>query len=123
MIRTSEIETLLCNGGTVIDRVGEKVGDIRQIFLDDNTGQAAWVTVSTSRFGLESFIPLRDGLLRGTTIQVPYDRDKVKRAVLITGSTGPPSPTEAARLYAFYGRPAPPATDSSQPRPGRSEST
>jgi hypothetical protein len=39
----------------------------------------------------------------GTTIQVPYDRNKVKRAVLITASVGPPSPVEAARLYVFYG--------------------
>jgi sporulation protein YlmC with PRC-barrel domain len=103
MIRTSEIETLLCRGGTVIDSVGEKIGDIRQIFLDDLTGQAEWVTVATSRFGPESLVPLREGAVYGTTIQVPYDRNKVKRAVLITASVGPPSPVEAARLYVFYG--------------------
>lgn len=103
MIRTSEIETLLCNGGTVIDPVGEKVGDIVQIFLDDDSGQAEWVTVSTGRFGPESLIPLREGALYGTTIQVPYDREKVKRAALLTDSGGQPSAVEAARLYAFYG--------------------
>ena len=102
MIRTSEIETLLCTGGTVIDAIGEKVGDIQQIFLDDLSGQAEWVTVSTGRFGPESLVPLRDGVVHGTTIQVPYDRNKVKRAVLITASMGPPSAIEAARLYVFY---------------------
>ncbi len=103
MIRTSEIETLLCTGGTVIDSVGDKVGDIRQIFLDDLAGQAEWVTVTTSRFGPECLIPLRDSVVHGTTIQVPYDRNKVKRAVLLTSSAGPPSVIEAARLYVFYG--------------------
>jgi|tagenome__1003787_1003787.scaffolds.fasta_scaffold20823190_2 hypothetical protein len=103
MIRTSEIEALLCNGGTVVNPVGEKVGDIQQIFLDDATGQAEWVTVTTSRFGPESLIPLRDAVLHGTTIQVPYDRNKVKRAGLLTGWAGPPSPVEANRLYVFYG--------------------
>lgn len=110
MIRTSEIETLLCTGGTVIDSVGEKVGEIQQIFLDDLTGQAEWVTVTTSRFGPESLVPLREGVLYGTVIQVPYDRSKVKRAVLITTSVGPPSTTEAARLYVFYGCGPSPAT-------------
>jgi sporulation protein YlmC with PRC-barrel domain len=103
MIRTSEIETLLCTGGTVIDSTGDKVGDIRQIFLDGLTGVAEWVTVTTSRFGPECLVPLREGVLYGTVIQVPYGKDKVKRAALITASTGPPSSAEAARLYVFYG--------------------
>jgi sporulation protein YlmC with PRC-barrel domain len=122
MIRTSEIETLLCTGGTVIDRVGERIGDIQQIFLDDATGHAEWVTVATGRFGPESLIPLQDASLYGTTIQVPYDRNKVKRAVLLTGSTGPPSPIEATRLYAFYGC-APSGAESGHPSSGRAEST
>ncbi len=79
MIRTSEIEALLCTGGTVVDPLGEKIGDIQQIFLDDDTGQAEWVTVTTGRFGPESLVPLRDGVVYGTTIQVPYDRNKVKK--------------------------------------------
>jgi sporulation protein YlmC with PRC-barrel domain len=110
MIRTSEIEALLCTGGTVIDPVGDKVGDIQQIFLDDLTGQAEWVTVTTSRFGPESLVPLREAAVRGTTIQVPYARNKVKRAVLITASAGPPSAVEAARLYSFYEVGEPPST-------------
>ena len=122
MIRTSEIETLLCSGGTVIDPVGEKVGDIQQIFLDDDSGQAEWVTVTTGRFGPESLIPLRDGVvLHATTIQVPYDRNKVKRAVLLTDSTGPPSIVEAARLYAFYGCSG--ASSAEAEQHGRMEST
>jgi sporulation protein YlmC with PRC-barrel domain len=108
MIRTSEIETLLLTGGIVVDPSGAKIGDIKQIFLDDDSGQAAWVTVSTGRFGApESVVPLIDGVLNGTEIQVPYDRNKVKQAVPITAGAGLPSAAEAARLYAFYGCPGP----------------
>jgi sporulation protein YlmC with PRC-barrel domain len=115
MIRTSDIEALLCTGGTVVDPAGEKIGDIKQIFLDDNTGQAEWLTVSTSRFGPESLIPLRDGVVQGTTIHVPYDRNKVKRAVLLTNSDGAPTPAEAARLYVFYGCSTPATADPHRP--------
>jgi sporulation protein YlmC with PRC-barrel domain len=104
MIRTSEIETLLCVGGTVVDPCGDKIGDIKQIFLDDDSGRAEWVTVSTSRFGsVECVVPLAEGIADGTRIQVPYDRSKVKRAGLIIACAGPPSRAEALRLYAFYG--------------------
>jgi sporulation protein YlmC with PRC-barrel domain len=123
MIRTSEIETLLCIGGTVVDPVGHKIGDIKQIFLDDDNGRAEWVTVSTSRFsGTESLVPLLEGIVDGTRIQVPYDRTKVKRAGLIIACAGPPTRAEASRLYAFYGCAGMSAPASSGGIRGRSES-
>jgi uncharacterized protein (TIGR02271 family) len=46
-------------GSTAIDADGEKVGKVGQIYLDDATGQPAWVTVSTGLFGMrESLAPL-----------------------------------------------------------------
>jgi uncharacterized protein (TIGR02271 family) len=46
-------------GSTAIDSDGEKVGKVGQIYLDDATGQPAWVTVSTGLFGMrESLAPL-----------------------------------------------------------------
>jgi sporulation protein YlmC with PRC-barrel domain len=120
MIRTSEIETLLCIGGTVVDPSGNKIGDIKQIFLDDDNGRAEWVTVSTGRFsGLECLVPLLEGIVDGTRIQVPYDRSKVKRAGLIIACEGPPSRAEAFRIYAFYGCAGPPAESASAGIRGR----
>jgi hypothetical protein len=104
MIRTSELEPLLLAGGTVVDPHGGRIGDIKQIFLDDDSGLAVWVTVSTGRFGApEALVPLIDAILSGTRIQVPYDRAKVRRAIPITAGAGLPSATEADRLYLFYG--------------------
>jgi sporulation protein YlmC with PRC-barrel domain len=123
MIRTSEIETLLCVGGTVVDPSGRKIGDIKQIFLDDDTGRAEWVTVSTGRFGgAECLVPLLEGIVDGTRIQVPYDRSKVKRAGLIIACAGPPTRVEASRLYAFYGCTGTSAESSSSRIRGRAES-
>jgi len=129
MIRTSEIETLLLTGGTVVDPTGAKIGDIKQIFLDDDSGLAAWVTVSTGRFGApEAVIPLVDGVLHGTEIQVPYDRTKVRQAVPITAGAGLPTAAEAARLFVFYGCPVstdefPPSARSSPETPRRLETS
>jgi uncharacterized protein (TIGR02271 family) len=60
---------------------GEKIGKVGQVYLDDQTGQPEWVTVSTGLFGTnESFVPLRDAAMSGDRLTVPYDKDKVKDA-------------------------------------------
>ena len=33
---------------TVVDQSGDKIGEIGQVYLDDASGQPAWVTVKTS---------------------------------------------------------------------------
>ncbi|HEY8372100.1 MAG TPA: PRC-barrel domain-containing protein, partial [Pseudonocardiaceae bacterium] len=45
-------------GDEVYDANGEKIGKVGQVYLDDETGQPAWVTVRTGLFGMkESFVP------------------------------------------------------------------
>ena len=42
------------------DHAGDKSGRIGQLYPDDETGEATWITVSTGLFGLsESFAPLQ----------------------------------------------------------------
>ena len=46
-------------GATAYDNSGEKIGRIGQVYVDEESGEAGWVTVSTGLFGLsESFAPL-----------------------------------------------------------------
>ncbi len=46
-------------GSTAIDSEGNKVGKIGQVYLNDESGEPQWVTVSTGLFGTrESFAPL-----------------------------------------------------------------
>ena len=43
---------------TVFDRDGDKIGGVGEVYLDDTTGEPAWVTVNTGLFGLkETFVP------------------------------------------------------------------
>ncbi|GAA2724256.1 DUF2382 domain-containing protein [Cellulomonas aerilata] len=104
MIGTDEIQNLLTSGGTVVGTDGDKIGKVSQVFLDDQTGNPEWVTVTTGLFGTaESFIPLTQGSVRGDEIVVPYDKAKVKGAPRVEDSNGHLSETEEAELYRYYG--------------------
>jgi uncharacterized protein (TIGR02271 family) len=68
-------------GATAYDDSGEKIGRIGQLYTDDETGEATWVTVSTGLFGLsESFAPLRGAEFDGNDIRLKYDKETVKNA-------------------------------------------
>jgi uncharacterized protein (TIGR02271 family) len=82
---------------------GNKIGSVGQVYLDDQTGQPAWVTVNTGLFGMnESFIPLSDASFSGERLTVPFDKDKVKGAPSVA-SDGHLSPDEERELYSYYG--------------------
>ena len=104
MIGTDEIQNLLVSGGTVVGSDGDKIGKVSQVFLDDQTGNPEWVTVTTGLFGTaESFIPLTQGSVRGDEIHVPYDKATVKGAPRVDDSNGKLSEAEEGELYRYYG--------------------
>ena len=104
MIGTDEIQNLLVSGGTVVGPDGDKIGKVSQVFLDDQTGNPEWVTVTTGLFGTaESFIPLTQASVRGDEIHVPYEKSQVKGAPRVDDSNGKLSETEEAELYRYYG--------------------
>jgi uncharacterized protein YndB with AHSA1/START domain len=90
-------------GRKVVDRDGEEVGDITDIFYDDVTGQPEWLTVSTGWFGTdESFVPIAGTVNQGERLQVDWDIEQIKGAP----TRGPESHLDAAeeeRLYSHYG--------------------
>ena len=68
-------------GATAYDNSGEKIGRVGQLYIDDETGEASWVTVSTGLFGLsESFAPLQGAEFDGDDIRLKYDKETVKDA-------------------------------------------
>jgi uncharacterized protein (TIGR02271 family) len=82
---------------------GSKIGSVGQVYLDDQTGQPAWVTVNTGLFGTnESFIPLSEASFSGERLTVPYDKNTVKGAPNVAAD-GHLSPEEERELYAYYG--------------------
>jgi uncharacterized protein (TIGR02271 family) len=89
--------------GNVVGTSGDKIGGIGQIYVDDTTGAPSWVTAKTGLFGTsESFVPLEGASLRGSDIQVNYDKATVKDAPRVDAD-GALSPDEEETLYSYYG--------------------
>jgi uncharacterized protein (TIGR02271 family) len=92
------------HGRDLIDRDGDKIGSIGNVYLDEQTGQPEWLTVKTGLFGMrESFVPTADARAEGDTVRVPYEKSQVKDAPNVDAD-GALSEEEESRLYRHYGR-------------------
>ncbi len=90
-------------GATLYDNTGDKVGKIGQVYLDDQTQQPTWVTVSTGFFGTsETFVPIEGARFEGDDLHVGFDKDKIKDAPRVEVDQHL-SETEEAELYRYYG--------------------
>ena len=90
-------------GRKVVDRVGEKVGTVTDIFYDDVTGQPEWLTVSTGWFGTnESFVPIAGTAMIGDDIRVDHTVEQIKAAPT-RGAASHLDAAEEDQLYAHYG--------------------
>jgi uncharacterized protein (TIGR02271 family) len=102
VISTQDITSII--GTTAVDNDGDKLGKVGQVYLDDQTGNPEWATISTGLFGTkETFVPLSDASVSGDTLRVPYDKAKVKDAPRVDANQGHLSPAEEEELYRYYG--------------------
>ncbi|SNC71335.1 conserved domain-containing protein [Kytococcus aerolatus] len=89
---------------------GDKIGSIGEIYLDDQTNEAEWVTVNTGLFGnSESFVPLQGATAYEDGIQVQYDKDKVKDAPRVENADQHLDADQEVELYRYYGLETPSA--------------
>jgi uncharacterized protein (TIGR02271 family) len=101
MISQDQINSFV--DGNVIDNDGDKVGNVGQIFLDDQTGEPAWVTVKTGLFGTkENFVPISQAQPDGSDLRVPFDKDTINGAPNVDVDQHL-SPEDEAELYSYYG--------------------
>jgi uncharacterized protein (TIGR02271 family) len=90
-------------GRTMVDPAGDKLGTIDAIYLDDETGQPEWATVTSGLFTAKAaFVPLAQAQDLGDSVQVPYDKDQVSDAPTMQAD-GSLSQDEEAALYRHYG--------------------
>ena len=90
-------------GADLVDRDGDKIGTIEEIYLDSQSNQPEWALVNTGLFGTKStFVPIRDASREGDDLQVPVEKAQVKDAPSID-SDGALSPQEESELYRHYG--------------------
>lgn len=102
MTSLQEIETW--RGRTAVDRDGDKIGTIEELYLDRQSGEPEWIAVKTGLFGTSvSFAPIRDARLDGDDVRVGLEKDRVKDAPKVEPD-GERSPDEERALYEYYGR-------------------
>jgi uncharacterized protein (TIGR02271 family) len=90
-------------GRTMVDPAGDKLGTIDAIYLDDETGQPEWATVTSGLFSAKAaFVPLAQAQDIGDSVQVPYDKQQVKNAPAMQAD-GSLSQDDEAELYRHYG--------------------
>lgn len=102
MIDRTQLDTLYdCD---VIDRKGERIGSVKQVWLDDANGRPIWAEVHTGLFGLkESFVPIQQGRVSGGAITVAVDKEQVKEAPKIDVHGQHMSDDQQHELYRHYG--------------------
>ena len=90
-------------GRVMVDRDSNKIGEVVDIYLDNETDRPEWAVVRTGLFGMRStFVPLAEAREVGDELQVPHQRTQVKQAPTIEPD-GQLSAAEEAELYRHYG--------------------
>jgi uncharacterized protein (TIGR02271 family) len=96
-------EATQLRGLTAVDRDGDKIGKIEEIYLDEDTGRPEWLAISGGLFSSGvSFVPLAQAQRDGDQVRVPYEKDHVKDAPHAEAD-GALSEEDEARLYRHYG--------------------
>jgi uncharacterized protein (TIGR02271 family) len=102
MATMQDIETW--RGRTLVDRDGDKIGKVEDVYLDRSSGEPEWVAVKTGMFGSNvSFVPIHGAAPDGDDLRVSYEKSQVKDAPNVDPD-GELSPEEERRLYSHYGR-------------------
>jgi hypothetical protein len=101
---TPSIETVRgWRGRIMVDRDSNKIGEVVDIYLDNETDRPEWAVVRTGLFGMRStFVPLAEAREVGDELQVPHPRLQVKQAPNIEPD-GQLSAAEEAELFRHYG--------------------
>jgi uncharacterized protein (TIGR02271 family) len=90
-------------GHTMVDKDGDNIGKIQEIYLDEQTEKPEWALVHTGLFGSKSsFVPLAAAIPSNGAICVPYEKGQVKDAPKIDADHAL-SQDEEATLYRHYG--------------------
>jgi len=93
-----------CIGQPLVDEQGNKIGEIKDVYLDQQTRRPEWFAVKTGLFGNRlSFVPTANAFWsQDDKIAVPYDKGQVKDAPHAEPD-GELSDEEERMLYDHYG--------------------
>jgi sporulation protein YlmC with PRC-barrel domain len=91
-------------GNKVMDRSGNSVGKIGDVYFDEQTGRPEWALVHTGLFGMRhNFVPLNGSQkIDNDTVRVTYDEAKIKKAPSMDVADQL-SQQQERQLYEYYG--------------------
>lgn len=100
---TMSTERLMqAQGQTVYSSDGEKIGNVEEVFVDDETGRPEWIGIGTGLLGTKRVLVPVAGLDESDDgLTVPYAKDHVKDTPDIDDDRI--SQETESRLYAHYG--------------------
>ncbi|MEV0078658.1 PRC and DUF2382 domain-containing protein [Nocardia neocaledoniensis] len=90
-------------GATAYDERGEKIGKVKQIYIDNATGSPTWAAVSTGLFSSDSLVPLAGAEHRADddTLSLHVEKEQVKSAPHLDDG-GRISPQSEQELFQHY---------------------
>ncbi|WP_165845681.1 DUF2382 domain-containing protein, partial [Streptacidiphilus pinicola] len=113
----TEIDPRDLIGHKAVDKNGDKIGTVDEVYLDDATGQPEWAAVRTGLFGRDAFVPLTTSEFVSDELRVPYDKSLVKDSPDF-GVGQHLSPAQELQLYRYYGLEVPTSTGQHAAEPG-----
>ena len=88
---------------TAYDRDGEKLGSVKEVYINDSTGQPDFVEVGHGLFGMSSsIVPLRGHRLDGENLQLAFSKDRIQDAPNISDDEHL-SEEDHATIYRHFG--------------------
>jgi uncharacterized protein (TIGR02271 family) len=89
-------------GMPVYDSAGEKIGQVEEIFYDDQTDQPEWIGIGTGFFGTKRvLVPVEGASQSGDGLTVRYSKQQVKDSPDIDSDEL--SQSTEQELYSYYG--------------------
>ncbi|MFI9631870.1 PRC-barrel domain-containing protein [Nocardia sp. NPDC051929] len=98
---TEMLETLI--GSSVYGPEGEKIGKVKRVYVDNNSGSPTWIAVSTGLFSADALVPLAGAEHRpeAAVLQVRVGKDAVKASPQLDHN-GQISPQAEQELFDHY---------------------
>ena len=88
---------------TAFDKNGDKLGGVKEVFIDDDTGQPTFVEVGHGLFGMSSsLVPMRGHRLSDDDLQLAFDKDRIKDAPEFD-TDNHLTPDDQRNIYDHYG--------------------
>ncbi|MCG7259853.1 PRC and DUF2382 domain-containing protein [Corynebacterium aurimucosum] len=88
---------------TAYDKAGEKLGSVKEVFVDEQSGQPTFVEVNHGLFGMSSsLVPLRGHDFTGEELKLAFSKDRIENAPDFD-SDKPLTPEAQADIFKHYG--------------------